>query len=351
MASSTSPGATPVVPVSAALALSTGAGLLAGVQMRVTGVLGQKLGSVVFAATLSFVLGLLALLAAATARPSTRAAMRRLVRSDIPRWMFGIGVTGAANVTTFTLAVPRIGIALYAVAAVSGQTLGGFVVDRLGVGVGGRRPVNRPRIIGASIAIVAVAVTQLGRPAGQIAFGLIALAVAVNGFMALMIAVNGRLNQAAGDPLAAATVHVLGATTVLSIAAVLLGLTGHVHIASWPTAPWLYCGGLANVILIVFVAISARTLDVLRVALTINGGQLAAGLVIDGLLPGGTGVSAGLLAGCVLTLVAVAVAGRQPVPQQRSADTRARRILAAPGRPVVTRRAGETVPTSTERSQ
>ena len=54
------------------------------------------------------------------------------------------------------LAAAALGVALFTVAVVAGQTISGLVLDRVGIGPGGRRPLTAARLVGALLALGAV---------------------------------------------------------------------------------------------------------------------------------------------------------------------------------------------------
>jgi transporter family-2 protein len=124
--------------------------------------------------------------------------------------------------------------------------------------------------------------------------------------------VNGRLNQAAGDPLVATTVNFTVGTLTLLVATTVTWLTVGLHLAALPGPGewWLYLGGTAGVVFVTLNVITVPVLGVLRLGLAAVAGQLAGALLFDALLPGGAGVSLPLAAGAVLTLLAFAVASR-----------------------------------------
>ena len=299
---------TPAVPTRAALVIGICAGGALATQIRINATLGERLGSSLLAAFVSFGSGLAVMLVVVAVRPATRRGLRRLRAERLAAWNYLSGVGGAVAVTTFIVVVPTIGVAVFAIAAVTGQLVGGLIVDRLGFSPAGRRRITGPRLAGVTIAIVGVAVTQLDKSFGEIAVGMIAVAFVVSVIGAFQIALNGRLIRAAHDAYAATTVHTAVAAITTGVFLGIAAMTNGVATDTWPAQWWLYLGGVAGVLFVAGMTIGARSLDVLRVALAVNGGQLAGALVIDAFMPGGPGVSAPLLVGAGLTFVAVAVA-------------------------------------------
>lgn len=286
------------------------AGALIATQIRINASLGEQIGSVLVASLFTFVSGLAVLLVLLAFRPTARAGLVRLREACLPPWMYVTGVIAAAQVATFTWVAPTIGTAMFAVAAVTGQMIGGMVVDAIGIGGRPRQRPSLPRLNGALLAIAAICVTQIGKPLGEIAVGLIAICLGVNLFVALHLGLIGVLNRRSGDPIATTTVHFTVAMASLGIVVGIVAGTGGLSVGTWPSHPWLYLGGACGVALIALVSVTARRLDVLRVALVVNGGQLLGALLLDAVVPGGTGVTVWLAAGAALTIAAVGVAGR-----------------------------------------
>lgn len=318
------PATTSKLPTGVALASGIAAGGVFASQIRINASLGQRLDSSLLAALISFGVGLGVLALVVAARPASREGLRRLRAARLPVWQRLSGVIGAFSVTTFIVVVPTIGVAVFTVAAVTGQIFGGLLVDRLGVSPNGKRPLTAMRAAAAALAVCGIVVTQLGKPVGDIEVGLIALAFFVNVAVALQMALNGRLIRASGDAMAATTLHFsLGFLTLvllLACSAAFGGFSPH----SWPTAWWLYSGGAIGVVFIAALAICVRALDVFLVALAINGGQLVGALLIDGLLPDGPGVTGFLIAGAVLAIGAVVVGGNPRLARfgRKTADAR-----------------------------
>jgi transporter family-2 protein len=90
---------------------------------------------------------------------------------------------------------------------------------------------------------------------------------------------------------------------------------------SWPAQWWLYVGGLFGVGIVLALLVGVRAAGVLRTGLALVAGQLGGALVLDVAVPGGPGVRLPVLAGAVLTGVAVAVAGvRRRAPRRVAAE-------------------------------
>lgn len=299
-----------------ALPLTVLAGTLLAIQGRLNGDLSRHLapgGAAVPAAAISFAVGTLAIALAVLVTGAWRPARGRLKRTPA-RWWFHLGgIGGAALVTVSAASVPVIGVALTSVFVVVGQTGGSLAVDSVGVGPGGRRRLTGARLAGSALAVVAL-VVGAGHSGGA-ASGplLVAGIVGAGALVAGQQAVNGRLSGASGSPLYAALISFAVGTALLLAATAVLGRTGqlaHLHAGG---SPWLYLGGLGGAVYIGLGAAFVHHLGVLRLSLASVTGQLAGGLVVDLAAPtAGTHVTVGTYAAVVLTVLALAVAGRPP---------------------------------------
>ena len=77
---------------------------------------------------------------------------------------------------------------------------------------------------------------------------------------------------------------------------------------AWPSGPLYYTGGALGIVFIALAAILVRTAGVLLLSMSNVAGQLLASVALEAGLPLAGGVSAGLLAGTAVALVAVVIA-------------------------------------------
>lgn len=296
-----------------AAAVVAGAGI--AVQQRVNGQLRDDLRSTSTAALVSFVTGLVPVAVFVALRPSSRRALSRV--REVPVWTRLGGLGGAFLIAVGAAAAPRIGVALLTVGLVAGQTTGGVLVDRFGLGPSGPRPLTAPRVGGALLCLVAVAVSVAGGGELRGNPALLGLVVLAGLLVSVQQGLNGRVSRRTGDPGVATLVNFVVGTTVLLVAFVAVAAVAGTQGERWPDAAhwYLYLGGPLGA---VFVAVSASVvhrLGVLRLALAVIAGQLLGALALDTVLPApGTTVAAATVLGALLTLVAVAVsgAGRRP---------------------------------------
>ena len=303
------------LPVGLALTLVVAGGALSAGQSRINAELGARVSSSLVAALISFGSGLVVVVALVLARPAGRRALSRWGTYGLRWWQYLGGVGGAAFVFVAALTVPVLGVGLMTVAQVTGQIVGALVADRLALSPSGRQPLTGPRLAGATLGVLAVLVSATGHPSGQLALWALGLAMLAGFGMSLQSAVNGRLNQAAGDPLVATAVNFTVGTTALALGVAVAALTVGVHPSSLPGEWWLYLGGTAGVVFVTLNVVTVPVLGVLRLGLAAVAGQLAGALVLDAVVPGGPGVSLPLGLGAVLTVVAFGVAGIRPRPR------------------------------------
>lgn len=304
------------------------AGLVMPIQSRVNGALGTHLGDPVAASLVSFTTGLVLLVAVSIFLPSARVGAKlipvALRERRFPRWYLVAGGVGAMVVVTQSLTVPLVGVALFTVALVTGQTIGSMLVDGIGFGPGGRRKINALRAVGAVLAIVGVLWAVSPRMASGEAIATLLvpllLPVVVGFLMGFQSAMNGVQAQTYGTPVAATLMNfAVGAILLGVILLVRLPFTGVPN--PLPTQWWYYLGGPLGCVFIGLSAFLVKHLGVLLTGLGMIGGQLVGSLLIDLVLPApGALVNAATVGGTLLTLGAVALASmagsKRPKPRR-----------------------------------
>ena len=292
-------------------------GLMVVSQARINGQLAIELGSGLDAATVSFVTGLMVVAVIVGATRPGRAGLRALVhavrtRTLVPWQLIG-GFLGAYFVWTQSLAVPAVGVALFTVAVVAGQTTNSLVIDRLGVGPVGVLAITPTRVVAAIVGLAAVIVSVLPRWAStSFTWWAVVASIAAGALIALQQAINGRVARASSSWTATALNFALGATT-LSVAVVVVTLLGEPFaFVELPTTPWLYLGGPIGVAFIAAAAWVVPILGVLRFGLVSIAGQLSGAVLLDLIAPtSGSMITVGLLVGVLLAFLAVVVSARR----------------------------------------
>ncbi len=306
----TEPQAAPGL-VRASLVAAVASGALVALQQRINGELKTELGDALLAALVSFGTGLVAVALVVLSRPATRARVRLV--AGVP-WLQRLGGLGGASlVAVGAAAAPEIGVALLTVGLVAGQTSGGLLVDRLGLGPGGAHALTRPRVLGATITLVAVGISVLGKGAREADPLLLVLVVAAGFAISVQQALNGRVRRTTGDAAVATLVNFVVGTIALALGVALHALFSGVQVGAWPDLVhgYLYLGGPMGAIFVAVAAVTVRTLGVLRLGLAVIAGQLVGALLLDLLVPvHGRGVDLLTFVGVALTLVAIGVSGR-----------------------------------------
>lgn len=263
-------------------------GVLTALQARINGQLGLRLGDGFVAAAISFSSGFVVLVALSAILPAGRRGFGRLragIRDrTIPWWMLAGGLAGAFTVATQGLAVAVIGVSLFTVGVVAGQTVSGLVLDRAGYGPAGVVAITVPRLIGGLLALVAVGVSLQSDVLQRVQWWMLVMPVIAGAGIAWQQATNGRLRQRVGTPLTATLVNFFGGTVVLVIAAAVhVALVGAP--AALPTEPWLYLGGVIGVTYIFMSAALVVHTGVLLLGLGTVAGQLVTAFALDALWP------------------------------------------------------------------
>ncbi|WP_426998740.1 DMT family transporter [Pseudarthrobacter sp. N5] len=311
----------PRLPLFAGLPMAIGAGLAIPVQGRINGALGVRLDDGIAAAVVSFSIGLVLMTAVSLALPTGRAGLARILpalreRRFPPVYVLAGGI-GAFFVFAQSFTVGILGVALFTVATVTGQTVSGLLVDRLGIGPAGKKAVTGIRVIGCVLTIAAVAWAVSprfgpgrgpddGGPAGL--FLPLLLPVLAGFLMSFQQAMNGTATVHYGTPIAATLVNFIAGTAVLWTAWLIkLAVAGPGN--GLPGEWWYYLGGPMGCVFIALGALLVRSLGVLITGLGMIAGQLLGSLGLDLLFPApGSVVALATVLGTLLTLGAIVLA-------------------------------------------
>src|SRR4051794_6324280 len=125
--------------------LSAAGGMAIAAQALINAKLNSYAGNGVLAATISFAVGLVALLAVLVFVP---APVRTASLWSAPWWAWIGGALGALYIVISIYAVPRIGAAALLSAAVFGQLVFSLVADHFGFFGINTHPVSAPRLVG-----------------------------------------------------------------------------------------------------------------------------------------------------------------------------------------------------------
>jgi bacterial/archaeal transporter family-2 protein len=245
--------------------------------------------------------------------PAARSGLRQVRTAVHERklrgWYLTGGLCGALVVTSQTLTVATLGVAVFTVALVAGQSVASLAVDRAGIGPGGREPVTAVRLLGAGLSIVAVAVALANRLGAAQNLALIVLPLVAGLGSAWQIAVNGRVRRTAESTTTATFVNFAAGTSALALVVAVRFATGTRVDGHLPHTWWSYTGGLIGLCYIAVAAEVVRYTGVLLLSLATVGGQLIGALVLDEISPSAAGrPGLNTVIGVLLMLVAIGIA-------------------------------------------
>jgi len=289
------------------------AGAIVSVQSRVAGELTKVVHNGITAATFSNYVGWLTLCLLVFTLPNQRAGFTEVVRAlrskELRPWELLGGFGGAMFISTQSTQVPVLGVALFTITYIAGQTIFALVVDELGLTTSGRKRISVLRVITALVTLIGVGVAVFpDLNNSRFAIFPIALAIAVGGATSFQQALNSRVNLVSKRPLVTAWFNFTAGSCLITSITIIRVLMGH-PFGSLPTAPhqlWLYSGGLLGLIFIATTAYILKHLGLLKWGLIGVTGQLVGALILDWVIPAHSGgISKYLLAGSAITLISV----------------------------------------------
>jgi bacterial/archaeal transporter family-2 protein len=291
-------------------------GLMIALQARANGELSHRLNNGLEAALVSFGSGLIIIAAIAAFNPSIKEGIKNLrtavANKEIARWKLLAGALGGSFVAIQTHIVPLIGVAIYSVASIAGQTAMSLVVDRIGLTGGGKKLISGRRVAAAVLTVLAVFVSVFDRiDAKNLSLFAVVLGCIAGAVVGVQRALNGQINEYSHQSFTTSLLNFITGTSLLVI--LILGgvLIGKIELVPLPMGPWwIYTGGVIGVIYIAFTSTIVQHLGVLTFTLFSVGGQLVGSLVIDLVSPtNGVNVSAYLVTGIVMTYLGVIAGG------------------------------------------
>jgi transporter family-2 protein len=291
-------------------------GALIALQARANGELSHRLDNGLQAALVSFSSGLLIILLITPFSPHIKEGIRNLrvaiSRKEIARWKLFAGALGGSFVAIQTQIVPLIGVAIYSVASIAGQTAMSLVVDRIGLTGGGKKLISPRRVIAAVLTVLAVLVSVWDRiDANNLSMFAVAAGCIAGAVVGVQRALNGQINEHSHQSFTTSLLNFITGTTFLVILILIGVVIGKNDLSPLPAGPWwIYTGGVIGVIYVAFTSTIVQHLGVLTFTLFSVGGQLAASLVIDLVSPtDGVSVSAYLVTGLAMTYIGVIAGG------------------------------------------
>jgi transporter family-2 protein len=291
-------------------------GAMIALQARANGELSHRLNNGLQAALVSFGSGLLIIFVITLFNSKIKEGIKNLRRAvankEIARWKLFAGALGGSFVAIQTQIVPLIGVAIYSVASIAGQTAMSLIVDRIGLTGGGKKLISPRRVSAAVLTVLAVLVSVWDRIDAN---NLSMLAVTAGGIAGAIVgvqrALNGQINEYSHQSFTTSLLNFATGTSFLVILIVVGILLGRNELSPLPSGPWwIYTGGVIGVIYIAFTSTIVQHLGVLTFTLFSVGGQLVGSLVIDLVShTEGVSVSAYLVTGIVMTYAGVVAGG------------------------------------------
>jgi transporter family-2 protein len=303
------------IPIVLSLPLAVLAGLTMSAQGRINGALGARLNDGLAAAVVSFGIGLVLMTALTVLPAGGRRALRNVMPAlrahKVPKWYLLAGASGAFLVMSQGVTVAVVGIALFTVAVVAGQSISGLLVDRMGLGPGGRKYLTVLRVLSAVLTMVAVAWAVSPKfSAGLSAAWLlpIALPLAAGFLQSFQQALNGTQTKHYGSPMPATLINfVVGFVLLCAAWLVKLAVAGPGN--ALPSEWWYYLGGPLGSFFIMAAAVIVGSLGVLLTGLGMIAGQLLGALLLDAFFPvPGSVITTATVLGTLLALAAMVLA-------------------------------------------
>ena len=291
-------------------------GVMIALQARANGELSYRLDNAPQAALVSFSSGLFFITIYAIFSPKIKEGIKRLrsavSRGEIPKIRLLAGSLGGAFVALQTSVVPLIGVALYSVASIAGQSAVSLLVDRIGLTGGGVKLISSRRISAAFITVLAVLVSVIDKlEADNFQLFALLLALIAGALVGVQRALNGQINEYSQNSYTTSLLNFITGTSFLTLFIIILIALGRVELEPLPIGPWwIYTGGIIGVIYIAATSLIVQHLGVLTFTLFSVGGQLIASLLLDIYSPTqGVSVSWYLVSGIAMTYIGVLVGG------------------------------------------
>ena len=291
-------------------------GVLIALQARANGELSHLLGNGLQAALISFGSGLIIIFAITLFNSKIKVGIKNLraavANKEIAQWKLFAGALGGSFIAIQTQIVPLIGVAIFSVASIAGQTAMSLVVDRIGLTGGGKKLISPRRVLAAVLTVLAVLVSVWDRiDASNLSMFAVTAGGVSGAIVGFQRALNGQINEDSHQSFTTSLLNFMTGTTFLLTLTVIGLVIGKNDLSPLPSGPWwVYTGGIIGVTYIAFTSTIVQHLGVLTFTLFSVGGQLVASLVIDLISPtDGVSVSAYLVTGIVMTYAGVIAGG------------------------------------------
>ena len=133
-------------------------GVVVAVQARINGQLSVDLDNGLAAALISFLTGWTLLFFLVFGIKKERvglfAIFAAIKSKDLALWEVAGGILGGCFVAVQSITVPQIGVALFTIVVVAGQTVSSLFVDKAGITASGKQKITLPRTLGAIATLI-----------------------------------------------------------------------------------------------------------------------------------------------------------------------------------------------------
>ena len=288
------------------------AGALVAAQARVNSELAFEVESGIFAALLSFGVGLviisLATLLVKTNRNNLVEVWKGLKSKSIPFYLAVAGAIGGFFVIVQSSIAGLIGISLFSVGVVTGTSLAAIILDGRGMLGLEKRSIGALRLLGTLLAIAGLVVAG---DFSNYAFDPLVLLVFIAGFaIGFQQAMNGLFGKLADSAVVPTFFNFIAGGLFIALA--LLVLEGGRIPASLPDNPILYLGGLAGVFFIFVQTVVLPKIGALTMGIAMLVGQLVGSVLLDVFVPiAARDVTVSTLLGIVLAMIGAALVAKR----------------------------------------
>ncbi|MCL1900099.1 MAG: DMT family transporter [Promicromonosporaceae bacterium] len=310
-------------------------GVLAATGSRMQGSLAHDLGDPFLAAVSSAIVPVTIFAIVICLTPRARAGVRAVfasVRGDggLKWWHLIGGLGGTAFAISQGATVSALGVAVFIVAVVAGNSIGSLLVDARGLAPGGRRPITASRLLGPLLAVSAATVAVVGGGLEHTdSLWLAILPLGVGVFQAVQQAINGHVravasNAPGGRPSMRAGViatnfltfnlAISGMIVTYLVTVVIRGGFSH---ETFPANPAVYLGGVMAIGTASIGVAVVHRIGVLLLMLGGIAGQMIGAMVIDLIFSNGVSIATAVAAALTMLAVSIPLVGSRAVERLR----------------------------------
>lgn len=288
------------------------AGALVAAQARVNSQLAVEVESGIFAALLSFGVGLVVIAFAMLLRRENQKNLllvwKGIKNRSIPFYLAIAGAIGGFFVIVQSSIAGLIGISLFSVGVVTGTSLSAIILDGRGMLGLERRTIGALRVAGTLLAIAGLIVAG---DFSNYAFDPLILLAFVAGFsIGFQQAMNGYFGRLANSAVIPTLFNFVAGGLFILIA--LFVFEGGRIPETLPTNPILYLGGLAGVIFIFVQTVVLPKIGALTMGIAMLVGQLVGSVLLDVFVPiAQRDVTISTLLGIVLAMIGAALVAKR----------------------------------------